>query len=308
MAGIGQGGLNPIHVTPGVYQAFTTFTCCPTPDPKLFSLRTQYLAIKEHPTCSRLCVSTCLHSLCHQRRQIQAKLTHRWRQRPLAGCQCVGQHSTVCVCHQGERKDQGQERGCVGSPALECLSSAMPCYGRPVHANKGSTELRCNSIGLLAPQYACCAAVACSTLHFIVLFQVMLPDAASCHTPSRHAAPTCSRHASRVVPQGAGYQLVVTHLREGSVGVADVDWARPTAFVMGNEKHGVSEEMVAAADACVTIPMVGAGGGQGGGGGHGGHGSLVWRSRVRRLLGVWHSLITRWLRSCSARLGVPEPD
>lgn len=60
-------------------------------------------------------------------------------------------------------------------------------------------------------------------------------------------------------PQAAGYQLVVTHLSKSSVTIQEVDWSKPTAFVLGNEKHGVSEEMVAAADACAIIPMVRAG-------------------------------------------------
>lgn len=52
-------------------------------------------------------------------------------------------------------------------------------------------------------------------------------------------------------------QVVVTHLTKGSVSVCDVDWSKPTAFILGNEKHGVSEEAVAAADACIIIPMSG---------------------------------------------------
>mmetsp|Transcript_15524 Transcript_15524/g.42071 ORF Transcript_15524/g.42071 Transcript_15524/m.42071 type:complete len:308 (-) Transcript_15524:417-1340(-) len=57
--------------------------------------------------------------------------------------------------------------------------------------------------------------------------------------------------------KGAGYQLVVTHLTKGSVAIQDIDWTRPTAFVLGNEKMGVSEEAVEAADACAIIEMSG---------------------------------------------------
>lgn len=52
-------------------------------------------------------------------------------------------------------------------------------------------------------------------------------------------------------------QVVVTHLTKGSVSISDVDWTKPTAFILGNEKHGVSDEAVTAADACVVIPMTG---------------------------------------------------
>ncbi len=36
----------------------------------------------------------------------------------------------------------------------------------------------------------------------------------------------------------------------------EIDFTRPTALVLGNERHGASEEIVAAADHCAIIPMV----------------------------------------------------
>lgn len=36
----------------------------------------------------------------------------------------------------------------------------------------------------------------------------------------------------------------------------DIDWTKKTAFVLGNERDGVSEEAVAAADVCAVIEMV----------------------------------------------------
>jgi tRNA (guanosine-2'-O-)-methyltransferase len=36
-----------------------------------------------------------------------------------------------------------------------------------------------------------------------------------------------------------------------------VDWTRPTAVVLGNEKYGVSQEAVDLADACAVLPMAG---------------------------------------------------
>lgn len=35
-----------------------------------------------------------------------------------------------------------------------------------------------------------------------------------------------------------GYQVVATHLRADAVDISQVDWTRPTAFVMGNEEKG----------------------------------------------------------------------
>jgi tRNA (guanosine-2'-O-)-methyltransferase len=53
-----------------------------------------------------------------------------------------------------------------------------------------------------------------------------------------------------------GFQLVVTSL-DASRPLGEVDFSKPTAFVLGNEKSGVSPEMLAAADVRVIIPMTG---------------------------------------------------
>jgi hypothetical protein len=45
--------------------------------------------------------------------------------------------------------------------------------------------------------------------------------------------------------------------------VQEVDWTRPTAFVLGNEREGVSDTAVALADATAIIPMAGEEGGPG---------------------------------------------
>ena len=57
--------------------------------------------------------------------------------------------------------------------------------------------------------------------------------------------------------QRDGFQIVVTHLEEKSVSFRDVDYTRPTLLVMGNEKEGVSSEIVALADEVIVIPMQG---------------------------------------------------
>lgn len=53
-----------------------------------------------------------------------------------------------------------------------------------------------------------------------------------------------------------GHQLVVTSL-EASVPIGEVDFTKPTALVLGNEKEGVSREMLEAADHRIIIPMTG---------------------------------------------------
>ena len=53
-----------------------------------------------------------------------------------------------------------------------------------------------------------------------------------------------------------GYKIVVTTL-EGSKPIEEVDFSGKTALVLGNEKEGVSQEMLDAADERIIIPMVG---------------------------------------------------
>jgi len=54
-----------------------------------------------------------------------------------------------------------------------------------------------------------------------------------------------------------GKQIVVTHLSADSKPIADIDFTRPTALVLGNEKEGISQEMITAADHRVIVPMEG---------------------------------------------------
>lgn len=54
-----------------------------------------------------------------------------------------------------------------------------------------------------------------------------------------------------------GFQVVVTHLEERAVSFRDVDYTKPTLIVMGNEKEGVSAEIIAEATDVIVIPMQG---------------------------------------------------
>jgi tRNA (guanosine-2'-O-)-methyltransferase len=54
-----------------------------------------------------------------------------------------------------------------------------------------------------------------------------------------------------------GKQIVVTHLDSTSRPISEIDFSKPTALVLGNEKEGISQEMIAAADHRVIIPMEG---------------------------------------------------
>ena len=53
-----------------------------------------------------------------------------------------------------------------------------------------------------------------------------------------------------------GYKVCVTTL-EASKPIDEIDFSQPTALVLGNEKDGVSQEMLEAADERILIPMQG---------------------------------------------------
>ncbi len=54
-----------------------------------------------------------------------------------------------------------------------------------------------------------------------------------------------------------GFQVIVTHLEERAVSYREVDYTKPTLIVMGNEREGVSAEVIAEATDIIVIPMQG---------------------------------------------------
>lgn len=60
--------------------------------------------------------------------------------------------------------------------------------------------------------------------------------------------------------RGNGWRIVAVELADGAIALPRLEPARQrTVVLLGREWHGVPEEQVAAADACVEIPMVGTG-------------------------------------------------
>lgn len=57
--------------------------------------------------------------------------------------------------------------------------------------------------------------------------------------------------------KGKGYQLIAAHLCDSAVNYRDIDYTKPTAIVMGNEKQGLSDEAYELIDHAITIPMRG---------------------------------------------------
>lgn len=54
-----------------------------------------------------------------------------------------------------------------------------------------------------------------------------------------------------------GYRIYAAHFSSQAVDYRQVDYTVPCALLLGNEKHGVSEETAAAVDAHVVVPMMG---------------------------------------------------
>ena len=54
-----------------------------------------------------------------------------------------------------------------------------------------------------------------------------------------------------------GMQIIATNLSDTAIDFREVDYTKPTAILMGQEKSGISQEALALADQDVIIPMVG---------------------------------------------------
>ncbi|KGJ98018.1 tRNA (guanosine(18)-2'-O)-methyltransferase TrmH [Thalassotalea sp. ND16A] len=54
-----------------------------------------------------------------------------------------------------------------------------------------------------------------------------------------------------------GMQVLVTNLSETAVDFREIDYTKPTAIILGQEKFGASDEALAMADQDIVIPMVG---------------------------------------------------
>jgi tRNA (guanosine-2'-O-)-methyltransferase len=54
-----------------------------------------------------------------------------------------------------------------------------------------------------------------------------------------------------------GMQIIATNLSDTAIDFREVDYTKPTAVILGQEKSGISDEALALADQDVIIPMVG---------------------------------------------------
>jgi tRNA (guanosine-2'-O-)-methyltransferase len=77
------------------------------------------------------------------------------------------------------------------------------------------------------------------------------------HWVNRHRIVQNERCQFLKKKQEEGFQIVVTHFSDKAVSFREINYTRPTVIVMGNEKEGVSEEVIALADVLVMVPMMG---------------------------------------------------
>jgi tRNA (guanosine-2'-O-)-methyltransferase len=72
---------------------------------------------------------------------------------------------------------------------------------------------------------------------------------------------TVERHAAAAdlveTLRDRGQRIYVTQLDEHARDYQEIDWTQPAALVLGNEQRGCSEDLLAAADERVQIPMLG---------------------------------------------------
>jgi tRNA (guanosine-2'-O-)-methyltransferase len=59
------------------------------------------------------------------------------------------------------------------------------------------------------------------------------------------------------VLKAQGMQVLVTNLSDNAVDFREIDYTKPTAIILGQEKFGASKEALALADQDIVIPMVG---------------------------------------------------
>ena len=73
----------------------------------------------------------------------------------------------------------------------------------------------------------------------------------------RYRVNTADRVKFLQAKKKEGFQILVTHLEERAISFREVDYTKPTLLVMGNEKEGVSPELIKEATHVVVIPMQG---------------------------------------------------
>jgi tRNA (guanosine-2'-O-)-methyltransferase len=103
-----------------------------------------------------------------------------------------------------------------------------------------------------------CDAVAVGTLHLIAPTPLALSAAVSASAARWvETVRWDSAQVALAALKQRGFQLVATHLGAQSQDFRALDYCRPTCFLLGAERWGLSEAALALADHNVQIPMLG---------------------------------------------------
>lgn len=104
-----------------------------------------------------------------------------------------------------------------------------------------------------------CDAVGVDAAHAVVPEGGLKPSRAVAKGAQRwvELRPYASIHQAVDPLRRAGHQIVAAHLTEDAVDFRSVDYTRPTAIVLGQEKDGVSDEALGLCDESIVIPMLG---------------------------------------------------
>ncbi|MCG9729558.1 tRNA (guanosine(18)-2'-O)-methyltransferase TrmH [Shewanella sp. Isolate13] len=77
---------------------------------------------------------------------------------------------------------------------------------------------------------------------------------------SQQWVKTCVHHSMKDAIsdfRGKDMQILATTFSDTAVDFREIDYTRPTAIILGNERDGVSPEGIASADQHIIIPMIG---------------------------------------------------
>ncbi len=104
-----------------------------------------------------------------------------------------------------------------------------------------------------------CDAVGVANVHMVWPHDYYKPYSGTARGSDRwvdvHRHETMAEAIERV--RGLGHAVYAAHLSDRARHFREIDYTRPCALIMGNEKDGVGEEAAAMADDHLVIPMMG---------------------------------------------------
>ncbi|NMP16152.1 MULTISPECIES: tRNA (guanosine(18)-2'-O)-methyltransferase TrmH [unclassified Thalassotalea] len=111
----------------------------------------------------------------------------------------------------------------------------------------------------LAAVVRTCDAVGCNDVHAVWKNETMRVGGGTAlgsqNWVNLHNYSSTKEALTRLKEQGM--QILVTNLSDTAVDYREIDYTKPTAVILGQEKFGASDEALAMADQDIIIPMVG---------------------------------------------------